>query len=135
MDNIAERLKQIRLNEQKSQDKMAEELGIAQRSWSNYENGKSDIPFQVIMKLEAKGYSLNWILKGIELSDTQSIPNEALKIELENKNREIEILKKENSEMENQLQELEAKNKEVTDELLTRMRQLVDIQNRQLGIV
>jgi transcriptional regulator with XRE-family HTH domain len=54
---------------------LVKELGISQRSWSDYENGKSDVPVQVVMKLEGYGYPLNWILKGTETSfPIQSYP-------------------------------------------------------------
>jgi transcriptional regulator with XRE-family HTH domain len=140
MNNIAERLKKIRLKEHKSQEKMAEALGVSQRSWSDYENGKSDVPVQVVMKLESYGYSLNWILKGGESSDIQSPSNEFLKIEIENKSKEIETLKKENAEcstaikrIEAECKILDAKNRAISDELIERLRQLVDVQNGRLA--
>jgi predicted RNase H-like nuclease (RuvC/YqgF family) len=46
---------------------------------------------------------------------------------------EVEALKKEIAEMEDKIRALEAENKEISRELLDRMRQLVDVQSRQLG--
>ena len=46
---------------------------------------------------------------------------------------EVEALKKEIAEMEDTIRALEAENKEISRELLDRMRQLVDVQSRQLG--
>lgn len=69
------------------------------------------------------GVSLDWLLLGVgSIEGVQ--PKE---------DPEVEALKKEIAEMEGTIRALEAENKEISRELLDRMRQLVDVQGRQLG--
>jgi transcriptional regulator with XRE-family HTH domain len=69
MQKISERLRIIRLKQKKTQLEMANYVGIPQRTWSNYEGGKTEIPVHIILKLEDLGYSIGWIAKGGESPD------------------------------------------------------------------
>jgi transcriptional regulator with XRE-family HTH domain len=75
MQNISERLRKIRLDKEKSQLEMAEYVGIPQRTWSNYENGKTEIPIRVILKLERLGYPIDWIIKGEDNENPEYLVN------------------------------------------------------------
>ena len=50
------RIKELRIDSDKTQKEIAEYLNIAQRTYSGYENGTRNIPVQVIVAL-AKYYS------------------------------------------------------------------------------
>ena len=68
--------------------------------------------------------SLDWLLLGVGSGDVAQRKDDP----------EVEALKKkEIAEMEDTIRALEAENKEISRELLDRMRQLVDVQSRQLG--
>ncbi|MDR2447205.1 MAG: hypothetical protein LBD58_07960 [Treponema sp.] len=81
--------------------------------------------------------SLNWLLLGIDSSNPieKSVENsDTLK-------SEKEALKKENAKMAEDIRRIEAeckslddKNREISDELLEWMRQLVDVQNKRLRL-
>jgi type IV secretory pathway VirB4 component len=57
-----------------------------------------------------------------------------LLIEIENLKKEKSRLEAEIRKVEKECQSLDAKNRAISEELLERMRQLVDVQNRQLGV-
>jgi SOS-response transcriptional repressor LexA/DNA-binding XRE family transcriptional regulator len=66
MDNlIGERLKTVRnsLN-MKNQSQFANKLGINQTTLSKYENGTSDIPDDIKIKISDYGINLHWLLTG-----------------------------------------------------------------------
>ena len=50
------RIKELRIDSDKTQKEIAEYLNIAQRTYSGYENGSRNIPVQVIVAL-AKYYN------------------------------------------------------------------------------
>ena len=50
------RIKELRIDNDKTQKEIAEYLNIAQRTYSGYENGSRNIPVQVIVAL-AKYYN------------------------------------------------------------------------------
>jgi DNA-binding XRE family transcriptional regulator len=64
--DIGERLKIVRkgLN-MKNQSQLAEKLGITQTTLSKYENGTSDIPDDVKLKIGGFGINLHWLLTGM----------------------------------------------------------------------
>jgi transcriptional regulator with XRE-family HTH domain len=70
MQKISDRLRIIRLEQDKTQTEMAVYVGIPQRTWSNYEGGKTEIPVHVILRLENLGYPISWIIKGEGNPDT-----------------------------------------------------------------
>jgi transcriptional regulator with XRE-family HTH domain len=53
---VAEKLKEFRKSSGKSQQEFADILGIAQKAWSNYENGQTQPPMRVLFSLAEKGY-------------------------------------------------------------------------------
>lgn len=65
VSDLAQRLLLLRKNLGKSQQEMADLIGIPQRTWANYENGRSDIPLKTAAKLSSLGISLDWISTGI----------------------------------------------------------------------
>jgi len=64
MGLISNRLLEIRKREGMSQREIAERLDIPQRTWANYETGKSDIPLKIGARLASMGYSIEWIITG-----------------------------------------------------------------------
>jgi SOS-response transcriptional repressor LexA len=58
MMNIAKELKAIRDMSGLSQQKIADLIGIPQRTWSGYENGKTQPPLRVLFALREKGYTI-----------------------------------------------------------------------------
>ena len=88
------------------------------------ERGRREPSRKVLVAVAEKySVSLDWLLLGIGSMETGT-----------RSDPELETLKKEIAELEGKIQELEAENKEVTRELLARMRQLVDgPKGRQLG--
>jgi len=65
MVNIAEELRKIRENTGLSQQKMAELIGIPQRTWSSYESGQTRPKMDVIFALAEKGYLIKGLSTGI----------------------------------------------------------------------
>jgi transcriptional regulator with XRE-family HTH domain/SOS-response transcriptional repressor LexA len=57
--DVAEKLKEFRLSSGKSQQEFASVLGIAQKTWSNYENGQTQPPMKVLFALAEKGYIID----------------------------------------------------------------------------
>lgn len=60
----SERLKNIREDLVKTQKEMAAMLGVAPRTWQNYEEGIHDPSWKVIEGLVEMGFNANWILSG-----------------------------------------------------------------------
>jgi transcriptional regulator with XRE-family HTH domain len=129
---IANRFRSLRLKANLSQKEFAQSIGLSQTVIAEIERGSRE-PSRKVMIAVAKEYhiSLDWLLLGIDSKNNDT----TLK-------SENESLKKENSELADEIRKIEAeckrlddKNREISDGLLERMRQLLDIQNRQLGIV
>jgi transcriptional regulator with XRE-family HTH domain len=126
-NELTNRFRSIRAKIGLSQKDFAETLGVSQSAIAEIERGSREPSRNIMVALASKYHvSLDWLLLGIELNGMSSQAS---------KDVEIENLKKEIAELENKIQQLEAENKEIAQELLERMRQLVNIQNRQLGIV
>jgi len=51
MTKLAERLKELRIDKEVSQKKVAEEIGISQSVYCDYENGKVEPTASIIIKL------------------------------------------------------------------------------------
>jgi len=64
MEDVAEKLKEFRKSSGKSQKEFADALGVAQKTWSNYENGITRPPMQLLFDLAEMGY----IIKGLTSS-------------------------------------------------------------------
>lgn len=121
---IAERFREIRAKTGLSQKDFASAINLSHTVIAEIERGNRE-PSRKVMVAVAKKYgiSLDWLLLGIgSMEGAQP-----------EKDLEVEALKKEIAEMENTIRALEAENKEISRELLDRMRQLVEIQSRQLG--
>lgn len=69
MTNIALKLAKIRKDKEVSQQKMADLLGIPQRTWANYEKGRSNPSLKIIMKLTEMGYTFPELAGAIENVD------------------------------------------------------------------
>jgi len=58
------RLRKIRKHLKVSQFDMAKIMGLGASTWQNYELGTSVPNARVMMKLNEKGYDINWVLTG-----------------------------------------------------------------------
>jgi SOS-response transcriptional repressor LexA/DNA-binding XRE family transcriptional regulator len=85
MIDIAEKLREIRATSGLSQQKMADLVGIPQRTWSSYESGQTRPRMDVLFALAEKGYPI----RGLTTSLIDDWPEEK-KLELQ---RRIDILK------------------------------------------
>ena len=85
MENISEKLKEFRKSSGKSQQDFASALGIAQKTWSNYENGITTPPMKVLFDLAERGF----IIKGLTSNFMDDWPEEKKK----EYQRRMEILK------------------------------------------
>jgi transcriptional regulator with XRE-family HTH domain len=70
--DVAEKLKKFRRSSGKSQQDFAVSLGIAQKTWSNYENGQTQPPMKVLFALAEKGY----IIEGLTSNFMDEWPEE-----------------------------------------------------------
>lgn len=82
---LADRLKMIRENLEKSQKTMAADIGISFRAWQGYELGNNTPGSAVIEELVRLGYNANWILTG-------EGPMKTKKREYSNKDFEFQLL-------------------------------------------
>lgn len=81
INNMKERLKQVRREEHISQSNMAEKLGYPFETYLNYEKGKSRIPYEVLYDLHTKfGIDLNKFICGDDYKCTsaESIPDQII---------------------------------------------------------
>jgi transcriptional regulator with XRE-family HTH domain len=63
---MKDRLRQFRESRGLSQKDMAEKLGLAATTYSNYENGKAEPSVETYQKLAAIKCDLHWLLTGIK---------------------------------------------------------------------
>jgi transcriptional regulator with XRE-family HTH domain/SOS-response transcriptional repressor LexA len=70
--NLAEKLKEFRNTSGKSQQEFATGLGLAQKTWSNYENGITQPPMKVLFALAEKGF----IIEGLTSNFMDEWPEE-----------------------------------------------------------
>ena len=61
----ANELRRIRESAGFSQQKMAELIGIPQKTWSNYESGRSSPKMDVFFALAARGYTIPGLTDGL----------------------------------------------------------------------
>jgi SOS-response transcriptional repressor LexA len=75
MINWADKLKKIRLSSGLSQQKWADKIGIPQKTWSNYENGRTAPKMDIFFTLREKGYTI----KGLTSDPIDDWPEEMKK--------------------------------------------------------
>jgi transcriptional regulator with XRE-family HTH domain len=132
--SVANRLREIREKSTLNQKDFAVSLNISQSMISDMERGLRAPSGQILAVLAEKYHvDLNWLLLGIESSRTVENSDALLS--------EIHALKKENTKiteelkiLEEEIGKMEMENKELSRELMERFRQLVDLQNQQLGL-
>jgi phage repressor protein C with HTH and peptisase S24 domain/DNA-binding XRE family transcriptional regulator len=76
MTEIAKKLKEIRVSAGLSQQKFADLIGIPQRTWSEYESGKTEPKLKVLMALADKGLMpdiINTYTRKIENDDLEKL--------------------------------------------------------------
>jgi transcriptional regulator with XRE-family HTH domain len=123
-EEIADRFRELRAKTGLSQKDFATSIDLSHTVIAEIERGGREPSRKVMVAVARKyGVSLDWLLLGVG-SIEGAQPKE---------DPEVEALKKEIAEMEDTIRALEAENKEISRELLDRMRQLVDVQSRQLG--
>lgn len=64
MINLAQKLLTIRKKMGLNQTEMAKKFGIAQRTWSSYETGRSKPTMEIIFKLAEEGYAIQGLSDG-----------------------------------------------------------------------
>lgn len=62
MENLAQELTKIRKSMGLNQTEMAKKFGLAQRTWSSYETGRSEPPMEILFKLAKEGYVIHGLL-------------------------------------------------------------------------
>jgi transcriptional regulator with XRE-family HTH domain len=89
-------IKEVRERKKLTQDEVVELSGIKKRTYVDYENGKSDIPFSKLQNIAiALKVNLFELFDGYDASQSDKIqPNELAHLQFEN-----EALKKENTEL------------------------------------
>jgi transcriptional regulator with XRE-family HTH domain len=121
--DVGERLKQIRLDLGYSQKKFAHEIGVAQHNLSRYENGVVEIPSAILYPIFLLGYNLTWLLIG----------KGTMKLEgIESGKEIIEQLKNEVNQLHTKINDLETSNAQLKDDLILRLREIVELQNQLL---
>ena len=122
-NDLAGRFRALRNKVNLSQKDFAQTIGVSQSVIAEIERGSREPSRSVLVAIAEKyRVSLDWLLLGVG-SMEGARPKE---------DPEVEALKKEIAELEEKIRALEAENKEISRELLDRMRQLVDVQSRQL---
>jgi transcriptional regulator with XRE-family HTH domain len=123
-NDLADRFRALRNKVDLSQKDFAQTIGVSQSVIAEIERGSREPSRSVLVAIAEKyQISLDWLLLGVGSGDVAQRKEDP----------EVEALKKEIAEMEDTIRALEAENKEISRELLDRMRQLVDVQSRQLG--
>ncbi len=64
MIDLAQNLLKIRKELGLNQTEMAKKFGIAQRTWSSYETGRSDPPMSILFKLAEEGFQIEGLTTG-----------------------------------------------------------------------
>lgn len=74
MPTLSERLKELRKKKQLTQKELAEEIGVKQNSYSDWENGKSEPNVDTILKLsQTLNTSVDYLLGAVNF-DSKNIP-------------------------------------------------------------
>jgi transcriptional regulator with XRE-family HTH domain len=123
-NDLIDRFRSLRSKTNLSQKDFAQSIGLSQSVIAEIERGSREPSRSVLVAIAEKyQVSLDWLLLGVGSSDSVQC----------RENPEVEALKKEIALLEDKIRELEAENKKLSQELFVRMRQLIDIQSRQLG--
>jgi transcriptional regulator with XRE-family HTH domain len=120
----AKRLLEIRTQLKKSQKEMAEFIGIPQRTWANYESGRSEPKIKVLIALADKG-----LLPDVVNSYAIELDNNTV----DEKSAKIAELQAKIKDLETKNEKLEAKNNQLNEELLEKYRALDDYSRRFLA--
>lgn len=85
MQNMAGFLRDLRKDLNKSQQEMANYLGIPQRTWANYESGRTEPRMRVLMALAEKGHPVPGLTTGLaqDLTDAGRLSQPELEKRLE----------------------------------------------------
>lgn len=59
-----------------NQTEMAKKYGLAQRTWSSYETGRSNPPMEILFKLAEEGYTIQGLSEGAASDTIQNIKKE-----------------------------------------------------------
>lgn len=122
---IGKRLKMIREDLGVSQKKLSTDIGIAPHNFSRYETGHVELPIAAMEKLYILGYNLNWLICN-EKEPMKKVKNESYEKTTDSLENEIQNLR-------NELNDLKTENNQLKDELLQRIRVIVDLQNQLLS--
>ena len=80
LENLAEILKQIRLNSGVSQAEFAKKIGVSQRTWSAYEMGETRPKMATMLALSSMGYDVPGITRDFFQEKEKSIvPDDVLR--------------------------------------------------------
>jgi transcriptional regulator with XRE-family HTH domain len=84
MKDLAEKLKSIRKSSGKSQQEMADMLDIPQRTWANYESGKTEPKFGILVKLAEHGYPIKGLTSNFlqDAIDERNFTKEEVEVKL-----------------------------------------------------
>mgnify|MGYP004522872731 CR=1 FL=1 len=94
MIDLAQNLLEIRKKMGLNQTEMAKKFGIAQRTWSSYETGRSNPPMEILFKLEEEGYTISGISDGVANDAIKEVAKKTGLSEEEVKKQAIEHLHK-----------------------------------------
>ncbi|MBN2676150.1 MAG: helix-turn-helix transcriptional regulator [Alphaproteobacteria bacterium] len=83
MTTIGDRLRQIRLTLNKTQDQIAKDISVGKATWQNYEYGTTQPSYAVLEDLSKQGFDMNWMISGkggmyqnIGVAESQNFPSE-----------------------------------------------------------
>jgi transcriptional regulator with XRE-family HTH domain len=131
---LANRFRSIRRKTGLSQKDFAQSIGLSQTVIAEIERGGREPSRSVLVAIAQKyKISLDWLLLGIDVNKPVE-SNDDLQSEIERLKKENAELAEEIRKIEAECQKLDIKNRAISEELLERMRQLVETQNRQLGL-
>lgn len=122
---IAERFKQIRKKLGYSQRELAQAIGFSTSIISEIERGTNDPSRNVLLAMhETLNIDLHWLLLGEGEMNTVNM--------ITKQDKEIEKLENQIAVMDEKIQELENENKELSTELMDKMRQIITLQTAKL---
>lgn len=122
---IAERFKQIRKKLGYSQRELAQAIGFSTSIISEIERGNNDPSRNVLLAIhQTLNIDLHWLLLGEGEMDTVKM--------ITKQDKEIEKLESQLAVMNKKIQKLESENKELSTELMEKMRQIITLQTAKL---
>lgn len=121
-DNIAARFRKTRIDLDMNQQELAKILKVSQSVISDIERGSREPSRQILVYLAEKyNVDLNWLLLGKSTENA------------DNTDKEIERLETQIQTMDKKIKDLEIENKNLTNELLNRMRDIFRLQKAENG--